>query len=391
MGCSIFFIETYTYCIMPYSFEKEGRKQYSPHISDPFGGRRSPGGRYLGPHDPPNPALDLVELESLYEWWDRTVPNEKAELYQSSIDKNKRLILERMEKIKRKQKIDSGDYNEYSRQAERQRKADEEARRRQERRMAGLPPEVAAEGRFVIDENAPLANAYVADSQSAAAQILRPAANDALLEYLQNAIRRTLASTDKKFTAGPTLVNAVKIALEENDLDSLDLIKQLFAIIKEKSGDNYEHFKNFFGADMQRLEDQNIGRGIILKQKLKGFEVSNDGYGVEVDKLFTQITKQTLVDVMKQLGETQAVSTLMKKSKMVLTNYFMSKYATKYHTGSKAVADNRKKKKENSPQEKRQAEYFKERNKKLIQERFEQSKMKPRPPPVRRGKKDTSL
>jgi hypothetical protein len=163
--------------------------------------------------------------------------------------------------------------------------------------------------------------------------------------------------------------------------------------------DEIERIVRSIADNISRLEQLHVsgeymrnyqGQGIILKQKLKSFEISNDGYGVEVDKLFTRITKKTLVDVMKQLGETQAVTTLMKKTKLVLTNYFMSKYATKYHTGSKAVADNRPKKKEtyDSPQEKRQAEYFKERNKKLIQERFEQSKPKlPRPPPVRRGKK----
>jgi len=134
--------------------------------------------------------------------------------------------------------------------------------------------------------------------------------------------------------------------------------------------------------------------GMIIKQKLKGFEISNDGYGVEIDKLFTQITKRTLVDIMKQLGETENEYALMKKSKLVLTNYFMSKYASKTHTGSKVVADNRRKKKEkyDSPEEKRKAEFTKERNKKLIKERFEASK--PRPPPIRRksvGEKPVSV
>jgi len=135
--------------------------------------------------------------------------------------------------------------------------------------------------------------------------------------------------------------------------------------------------------------------GMILKQKLKGFEISNDGYGVEVDKLFTKISKQTLVDVMKQLGETQNQYALMKKSKSFLMHYFMKTYASDKHSGSKVVADNRPKKKEKfeSVQDKRFAEYQSERRKKGLEKRMQEAvpvKLS-RPAPVRRGKKDISL
>jgi hypothetical protein len=151
-----------------------------------------------------------------------------------------------------------------------------------------------------------------------------------------------------------------------------------------------------------KLEQQLIeGNGIVLKQKLNSFEISNDGYGVEVEKLFTRITKKTLVDIMKQLGEEENQHALMKKSKAVLMHYFMKNYASSQHTGNNVVADNRPKKREKfeTVADKRFAMYQKERRQKGLEKMKQDNRMTEalisapvklsRPAPVRR--KDVSL
>jgi hypothetical protein len=386
-------------------------KMYYPRISAPHSGTRGYGGYFYGPSN--NPVRDIIELEYVLDEWKKQKPTTHMGLTEDKIKKHTDRIIKKIDQLKKGLRPEqTQQYHdaliEIQQEEVRMRESLERHQQSLERpRIPYGPVQVAmaediperdrpylrhraqAEGRYAV--NMPIIEPDIAES-----------APFVLEQFLRTTLQKVKASTSNNFNVSELFLNAVEQSLAEGNQRNLSLLRDIFSIIKEKTGDNYAEFRSNFPAEiLQRLEESNIGRGLVLKQKLKGFEISSDGYGVEVDKLFMQITKKTLVDIMKQLGETQNEYALMKKSKSFLMHYFMKTYASDKQTGSKVVADNRPKKKEKfeTVADKRFAMYQKERRQKGL-EKMKQDRMqealisKPvkltRPAPVRR-KKDVSL
>lgn len=376
-------------------------KMYYPRISSPHSGTRGYGGYFYGPSN--NPIKDIIELEYVKEEWIKQKPTTYMGLTADKIKKHTDRIIKKIDQLKKglspEQRQQYHDTLVASQQEEvRMRESLERPARLPygpiqvamaeeipERERPYLRHRAQADGRYAVD--APTIEPDIAES-----------APFVLEQFLRTTLQKVKASTSNNFNVSELFLNAVEQSLAEGNQRNLSLLRDIFSIIKEKTGDNYAGFRSNFPAEiLQRLEESDIGRGLVLKQKLKGFEISSDGYGVEVDKLFMQITKKTLVDIMKQLGETQNEYALMKKTKSFLMHYFMKNYASSQRTGNKVVADNRPKKKEKfeTVQDKRFAAYQKEQRQKKLKNRMTEAVISkpvklPRPPPVRR-KKDVSL
>jgi hypothetical protein len=256
-------------------------KMYDPRISDPVGGSRGWGGFFYGPSN--NPIRDIMELESVKEQWRRQQPDPSKGLPKDKIKKHKDRVIKQIELLKK------GLSREQTQQyhdalIEKQQREDELREQALERLGLSVEPRqpygplpltmaedipiedrpnlgfmVDAQGRYA--ENLPILVPDIADSS---AFDLQP--------FLESTLDKVNQSTNNHFTVSTLFINAVEQTLEEGNADNLGLLREIFAVIKQKTGPNYAVFRSNFSQDILRqLEAQNIGRGLAYKGKKHGF------------------------------------------------------------------------------------------------------------------------
>jgi hypothetical protein len=68
---------------------------------------------------------------------------------------------------------------------------------------------------------------------------------------------------------------------------------------------------------------------VVLQEESRGFSVGEDGRGVEIEKLFIQVSKKVLLGLIKQLGVPRGEMTrLNRMTKDGVAHYLMRKFAT---------------------------------------------------------------
>jgi len=250
-------------------------KMYNPRISAPYSGTRGYGGYFYGPSN--NPINDIIELEYLKEEWIKQKPTSHLGLNEDKIKKHKDRVIKRIELLKkglsREQTQQYHDALIEIQQEEEQ--IQERMRQSLEPRIPYGPVQVAraeyipetdrpylgyrpqAEGRYAVD----IPIIEIADSASFE---LRP--------FLESTLQKVNQSTSNYFNVSPLFITTVEQTLDEGRAGNLALLRQIFAVIKQKTGDNYAQFRSNFSEDiLRRLETENIGRGLAYKGKRHGF------------------------------------------------------------------------------------------------------------------------
>lgn len=77
------------------------------------------------------------------------------------------------------------------------------------------------------------------------------------------------------------------------------------------------------------LGKKRVGNGMKLQESKHDFKLSPNGYGVEIEELFTRITKKNLLHIIKQIDGNAPIKKLNTMKKQYIANFLMDNYATK--------------------------------------------------------------